>query len=166
MFSCARRSFSEAISLKRERILERERDLLGDLRDPAQLFARERRRRQAAEREDPEHTVGCRQRRVADPLHTRRHDVRVQRFPPGRVRVRDVHVHGAIEGSEPRLVWFPVEPDLRRQLVGPRRSGRIDHERSELALFVDEIQVRVIVRDDPPDVRHDGRTQRGDVTLR
>ena len=32
-------------------------------------------------------------------------------------------------------------------------------------MFVDEIQVRVIVRDDPPDVRHDGRTQRGDVTL-
>ena len=41
----------------------------------------------------------------------------------------------------------------------------LSKKRIEPALFVDEKQVRMIVRDDPPDIRHDGRTQCGDVTL-
>ena len=66
---------------ERERILERESDLLGDLRDqPNSSLVNGVGVRRPSER--IEHTMGCRQRRVADPLHTRRHDVRVQRFHP------------------------------------------------------------------------------------
>ena len=87
------------------------------------------------------------------------------RFPPLRVRVRHIHVNGAIERSEPRLVRFCVEPNPRRKIIGPWQSRRIYGEMSEAALFVNEIQVRMIVRDNPSDVRHDGRKERPDITL-
>ena len=90
----------------------------------------------------------------------------MQRFPPRGIRVLDVDVDGAVEGREPRPVRFRVEPDLRRELVGPGQRGWIDHERSEPALFVDKIQVRVIVRHEATDVRQNGRTERRDVALR
>ena len=91
--------------------------------------------------------------------------MRVQRFPAGRVRVFDVHVDGAIERGKPRFVRFRVKTDQRRQVFRPCQGCRIDHKRPQAPLLVDEIQVRVVVRDDPPDVQGDDRAQRGDVAL-
>ena len=88
--------------------------------------------------------------------------MRVQRFPAGRVRVFDVHVDGAIE---PRFVRFRVRTDQRCQVFGPCQGRRVDHKRSQVPLLVDEMQVRVVVRDDPPDVRWRCLAQRGEVAL-
>ena len=55
--------------------------------------------------------------------------------------------------------------DQRRQVFGPGQRGWIEHERPQAALLVEEIEVRVIVRDEPPDVRCDGRPECGEVTL-
>jgi hypothetical protein len=55
--------------------------------------------------------------------------------------------------------------DECRQVFGPWQRTRIDHERPEVALLVEEIQVGVIVRDEPADVRCDSRAQRREVTL-
>jgi hypothetical protein len=91
--------------------------------------------------------------------------VGVQCFPPCRVGVFNVDIHRAVERSQPRCEWFRVEVDRRRQLSGPWRRGRIDDERSQMPVLVDQIQVRVVMRDQPSDIRRDDRAQRRKITL-
>jgi hypothetical protein len=88
----------------------------------------------------------------------------VQRLPAAGIRVIDIHVNGSVERSQPRCERFGVEVDGRRQLVGPRLGFRIDDERTQAPMLVQEIHVRVVVRHEPADVRCDGRSQPGQVT--
>ena len=78
--------------------------------------------------------------------------MRVKRFPSCRVGVINIDIHRPIKRSDPRFVWFGLGINQRRQVFGPRQRRRIDHERTQVPPLVEEKQVRVIVRDDPPDV--------------
>jgi len=85
--------------------------------------------------------------------------VRVQCFPSCRVGVFNINIYRAIERSDSRFVWFGLGINQRRQTFGPGQRRRIDHEWPQVALLVEEIKVRVIVRDDPADVRGDCRPE-------
>ena len=102
------------------------------------------------------------QRRVADPLHARGRDVCVQRFPSGRVYVRDVHVG---RPRQPGLERFGAQMNRRRQLRRPCQCRRIQNERLKPRVFVDEIEVRVVVRHEPPNVRRDGGAKVRQIAL-